>query len=55
MLQIFLQNLAIINNTANTLAVISDKASTSSNLNYIIGGLFVVVAVLLGNFLFGKK
>ena len=47
--------LAIINDTANTLAVINDNKSTSENLNYVIGGLFIIVVILIGNMLFSKK
>lgn len=48
-------SLAIINDTAETLAVISDNKSASTNLNYIIGGLIVIILVLVGSTLFGKK
>lgn len=48
-------SLAIINDTATTLAVISDNKSASTNLNYIIGGLIVIILVLVGSTLFGKK
>lgn len=47
--------LAIINKKTNTLAVINDKVNASENLNYIIGGLIVIVIVLVGNTLFRKK
>jgi len=47
--------LAIINDTTKALAVVTDKNSTSSNLNYIIGGLIVIVIVLVGYTLFSKK
>ena len=50
-----LNTLAIINDTANTLAVVSDKQNSSSNLNYVIGGLFVIIIVLVGATIFNKK
>ncbi len=46
--------LAIINENPNTLAIINDN-NTSNNLNYIIGGLFVIVIILLANLFFSKK
>ena len=49
------KTLAIINETAKTLAVINDNKSASNNLNYIIGGLLVIIIVLVGSTLFGKK
>ncbi len=54
-INIFPQSLAIINNTAKTLAVVSNNKSASSNLNYIIGGLAIVILVLVGSVLFNKK
>ncbi len=51
----YLKILAIINNTAETLAIVNDNKSTSSNLNYIIGGLIVIVIILIGSTLFSKK
>ena len=50
-----ISTLAIINDTANTLAVVSDKQNSSSNLNYVIGGLFVIIIVLVGATIFKKK
>ncbi len=47
--------LALINNTANTLAIVNDKKGTTDNLNYIIGGLIVIVIILVGSTLFSKK
>lgn len=47
--------LAIINDTTSTLAVVSDKQNSSSNLNYIIGGLFIIIIVLVGAMIFNKK
>lgn len=47
--------LAIINESPNTLAIINDNKNTSNNLNYIIGGLFIVVIILIANLLFSKK
>ena len=47
--------LAIINDTTNTLAVVTDKQNSSSNLNYVIGGLFVIIIVLVGATIFNKK
>lgn len=56
MLDVFgFQVLAIINNTANTLAIINDKKGASDNLNYIIGGLIVLIIVLISSTLFSKK
>ena len=52
---IFPQTLAIINKSANALAVVSDKKNASSSLNYIIGGLIVVVIILVGSTVLGKK
>jgi len=52
---LFPQTLAIINDAASALAVVTDKEDTSSNLNYIIGGLIIIVLILVGNTLFGKK
>lgn len=46
--------LAIINENPTTLAIINDN-NTSNNLNYIIGGLFVIVVILIANLLFSKK
>lgn len=45
---------AIINESASTLAVVNDK-DTSSNLNYIIGGLILIIIILLGSIIFTKK
>ena len=53
--QIFPNSLAIVNDAANALAVVSDNKDTSSNLNYIIGGLIIIIIILVGNTLFGKK
>lgn len=50
-----LSTLAIINDTSQALAVVTDKNSTSSNLNYIIGGLIVIVIFLVGYTLFSKR
>ncbi|HPE15227.1 MAG TPA: hypothetical protein PLT65_05370 [Bacilli bacterium] len=47
--------LAIINDAANTLAVVKDEFGSSSNLNYIIGGLIVLIIILVGSALFSKK
>ena len=47
--------LAIINDTTNTLSVVTDKQNSSSNLNYVIGGLFVIIIVLVGATIFNKK
>lgn len=56
---IFPASLAIINDTAdkntNVLAVINDTAATSENLNYVIGGLIIIIMVLVGNTLFNRK
>lgn len=45
---------AIINKSASALAVVNDK-STSSNLNYIIGGLILIIIILVGSTIFAKK
>ena len=45
---------AIINESASALAVVNDK-DTSSNLNYIIGGLILIIIILLGSIIFAKK
>ncbi len=45
---------AIINETASALAVVNDN-DTSSNLNYIIGGLIIIIIILVGSTLFTKK
>lgn len=45
---------AIINESASALAVVNDK-DTSSNLNYIIGGLILIIIILLGSIIFTKK
>lgn len=45
---------AIINESASALAVVSDN-DTSSNLNYIIGGLILIIIVLVGSTLFTNK
>jgi len=47
--------LAIINDTASALAVVNTNKNASSNLNYIIGGLIIIIIILVGNTLFGKK
>ncbi len=47
--------LAIINDTASTLAVVTDKQSSSDSLNYVIGGLIVLIIILVGATLFNKK
>ena len=46
--------LAIINET-NALAVVSDNKGASENLNYIIGGLILIIIILVGHTLFSKK
>lgn len=45
---------AIINEPASALAVVNDN-DTSSNLNYIIGGLIIIIIILVGSTLFSKK
>lgn len=55
MFNILFKTLAIINENPNTLAIINDNKNTSNNLNYIIGGLFVIVIILVANILFSKK
>lgn len=55
MVLFYLQILAIINNTAETLAIVNDNKGVSNNLNYIIGGLIVVVIILVGSTLFSKR
>ncbi len=45
---------AIINEPASALAVVNDN-DTSSNLNYIIGGLIIIIIILVGSTLFTKK
>lgn len=53
---IYFQNLAIINdNTVNVLAIIKDNDEIAINLNYVIGGLIVIIVILMGKLLFGKK
>lgn len=47
--------MAIIKDTANALAVVSNNKGASSNLNYIIGGLVVIIIILVGSVLFNKK
>ena len=37
------------------LAVVSNNKKTSESLNYIIGGLIVIVLILVGSTLFNKK
>lgn len=49
------QALAIINDTANALAVVNTNKNASSNLNYIIGGLIIIIIILVGNTLFSRK
>lgn len=49
------QALAIINDTASALAVVNTNKNASSNLNYIIGGLIIIIIILVGNTLFGRK
>lgn len=55
MFNVLFKTLAIINENPNTLAIINDNKNTSNNLNYIIGGLFVIVIILVANILFSKK
>lgn len=55
MYHIYLNSLAIINKTANALAIVNDKKGASDNLNYVIGGLIVIVIVLIASTLFSKK
>ena len=45
---------AIINEPASSLEVVNDN-DTSSNLNYIIGGLIIIIIILVGSTLFTKK
>ena len=45
---------SIINEPASALAVVNDN-DTSSNLNYIIGGLIIIIIILVGSTLFTKK
>ena len=45
---------AIINEPASALAVVNDN-DTSSNLNYIIGGLIIIIIILVGSTLFTNK
>ena len=47
--------MAIITDTANALAVVNNNKGASSNLNYIIGGLSVVIVILIGSVMFNKK
>lgn len=53
--KICFQNLAIINKAAGALAVVSDNKNASENLNYIIGGLVIIIFILIGTTLFNKK
>ena len=53
--KLYIQNLAIINETTNALAVVNDNNSASENLNYIIGGLVIIIIILVGTTLFSKK
>lgn len=52
---IYFQNLAIINDATNALAVVSDNKNASENLNYIIGGLIIIIIILVGTTLFSRK
>ncbi len=47
--------LAIINKNTTSLAVVSDNKGASANLNYIIGGLVIIIFILIGHTLFSKK
>ncbi len=51
---VLLTSLAIINETS-ALAVVSDNKGASENLNYIIGGLILIIIILVGHTLFNKK
>ena len=51
----FPQHLAIISDTTSALAVVSNNKNASENLNYIIGGLIIIVVILVGSTLFGKN
>ena len=46
---------AIINKSVSALAVVNDNSNTSSNLNYIIGGLIIIIIILLGSTIFSKR
>lgn len=51
----YINNLAIINKVNKSLAVVNENKSTSENLNYIIGGLIIIIIILVGTTLFSKK
>lgn len=46
---------AIINKNASALAVVNDNSNTSTNLNYIIGGLIIIIIILVGSTIFTKR
>ena len=52
---IFPSTLAIINKSANSLAVVGGTKNASSGLNYIIGGLVIIVIILIGSTIFSKR
>lgn len=51
----YINNLAIINKVTNSLAVANENKSTSENLNYVIGGLIIIVIILVATTLFSRK
>lgn len=46
---------AIINQTTNSVAVVDNVAKSSSDLNYVIGGIFIIILTILGGFILIKK
>ena len=52
---LYMENLAIINDATKALAVVSDNKNASENLNYIIGGLIIIVIILVGTTIFSRR
>ena len=46
--------LEIFSRNTNFLAIVNNNDNASSNLNYIIGGLIIIVIILVGNTLFKR-
>lgn len=46
---------AVINQTTNSVAVVDNVAKSSSDLNYVIGGIFIIILTILGGFILIKK
>ena len=47
--------LAIINKSTNSIGLVENNINSSSVLNYIIGGLVILVLVLISSLIFKRK